>query len=192
MPPKRKFTRDEIVRTALDVARTDGAEAITARTLGARLGTSPKPIFSVFASMEQVQQEVVRAAKGVYAGYVEGGLRRTDCPAFKGVGLAYLRFAAEEPQLFRLLFMSPTQAELHYLPLVDDNYPEILASVRDGYGLTQAQAEQLYLHMGIYAHGLAVLCANRTAHFSVGESAQLLTDVFIALLKEYKGGNTNA
>ena len=63
MPPKPKFTRDEIVRAALDIAWTDGAEAITARTLGARLGTSPKPVFGVFSGMEQVQQEVVRAAK---------------------------------------------------------------------------------------------------------------------------------
>lgn len=191
MPPKRKFTRDEIVQAALDIARTDGVEAITARTLGARLGTSPKPVFGVFAGMEQVQQEVVRAAKALYAGYVERGLRRTDCPAFKGVGLEYLRFASEEPRLFRLLFTTPTQAELHYLPFVDDNYPEILASVRDGYGLTQEQAERLYLHMGIYAHGLATLCANRTARLSEEESAQLLTDVFTALLKEYKGGNTH-
>ena len=74
MPPKCKFSRSEIVQAALDIARTEGVASITARALGAKLGSSSKPIFSVFENMEEVQAEVVKAAKALYAEYVQAGL----------------------------------------------------------------------------------------------------------------------
>lgn len=52
MPPKPKFTKDEIVDAALDIVSRDGVEAMTAREVGERLGSSARPIFTVFGSME--------------------------------------------------------------------------------------------------------------------------------------------
>ncbi len=194
MPPKCKFTREDLVQAALDITRTEGFDAVTARAIGARLHASAKPIFSVFQSMQELQQEVIAAAKRLYGEYVARGLQRTDIPAFKGVGLQYILFAKEEPKLFRLLFMSKTQAVAgeSYLPLVDDNYPQILASVRDTYALTDAEASRLYLHMGIYSHGIAVLLAENVARFSMQEIGKMLTEVFTGLLKESKGGSIHA
>ena len=54
MPPKPKFTREEIVGTALDLVREKGIEALTARELGAKLGSSARPIFTVFRNMEEL------------------------------------------------------------------------------------------------------------------------------------------
>ena len=51
MPPKCKFTRSEIIQAALDIARTQGVSYITARALGTKLGSSSKPIFSIFDNM---------------------------------------------------------------------------------------------------------------------------------------------
>ena len=73
MPPKCKFTREEIIKTALDLTREEGINALTARALGAKLGSSPKPIFTVFENMEEVQSEVQRAAKTLYAEYIQSG-----------------------------------------------------------------------------------------------------------------------
>ena len=84
MPPKCKFTRKEIIQAALDIARTEGIASINARALGAKLGSSSKPIFSVFENMEEVQTEVQKAAKALYAEYVRVGLEQEL--AFKGVG----------------------------------------------------------------------------------------------------------
>ena len=65
MPPKCKFTRSEIIQAALDIARTQGISYITARALGTKLGSSSKPIFSIFDNMEEVQTEVKKAAKAL-------------------------------------------------------------------------------------------------------------------------------
>lgn len=40
MPPKAKFTREEIIAAGLDLVREEGFSALTARGLGARLGLS--------------------------------------------------------------------------------------------------------------------------------------------------------
>ena len=104
MPPKAKFTREQIVKAALDIVERDGSDALTARALGQELKSSARPIFTVFDSMDEVRAAAVAAAKSVYAEYVARGLAET--PAFKGVGTEYIRFAAEKPKLFRLLFMS--------------------------------------------------------------------------------------
>ena len=51
MPPKPKFTREEIVAAALSLLREQGESALTAREIGKRLGTSSSPIFTTFMDM---------------------------------------------------------------------------------------------------------------------------------------------
>ena len=62
MPPKPKFTREEIIEAALQLVSERGMAALTARDLGERLGSSARPIFTLFKNMEEVQQEVRKAA----------------------------------------------------------------------------------------------------------------------------------
>ena len=39
MPPKAKFTREQITAAALEIVSAKGAQALTAKELGAALGT---------------------------------------------------------------------------------------------------------------------------------------------------------
>ena len=73
MPPKPKFTRREIIQTAIDITRKEGFDSISDRVLGKKLGSSSKPIFSVFENMEEVQTSVVAAAKEIYNQYIQNG-----------------------------------------------------------------------------------------------------------------------
>ena len=187
MPPKCKFTKEEIVKAALDLTREAGIDALTARALGAKLGSSPKPIFTFFTNMEEVQSEVQKAAKALYAAYIQEGLSQD--PAFKGVGTQYILFALREPKLFQLLFMTEQTRKppvKGVLPVIDENYPRILASVQNGYGLDEAAAETVYRHLWIYSHGIAVLCATNMCSFTAEEISRMISEIFAALLKEIK------
>lgn len=113
MPRKNMFTREQIVSSALELVREQGMEALTARGLGEKLGASSKPIFSWFRSMEQVQAAVMEAADQVYQTYLKSGMQEGKYPPFKAAGMAYIRFAKEEKQLFRLLFMRDRSHEPH-------------------------------------------------------------------------------
>lgn len=192
MPPKAKFTREQIIEAALDIVRESSLDDLTARALGKKLGSSACPIFTVFENMEEVQQSVFEAARAVYKGYIEKGLSET--PAFKGVGTQYILFAIEEPKLFQILFMHESAAVPtldHVLPLIDESYDKILFSIISGYGMEKNAARKLYRHLWIYTHGIATLCATRMCRFTGDEISKMMTEVFISLLKTMKEGNAN-
>ena len=66
MPPRPKFTREEIIEAALNIVSESGIAALTARNLADRLGCSPRPVFTVFKNMDEVLAEVTVAAMGRY------------------------------------------------------------------------------------------------------------------------------
>lgn len=187
MPPKAKFKKAQITEAAFGILREEGMENLTARALGAKLGSSACPIFTAFANMEEVQQSAIAAAKALYKEYVEKGLSET--PAFKGVGMQYIQFAVHEPKLFRRLFMTEQTTVPDFdrvLPLIDQSYAEILASITENYGVTNTAAQRLYSHLWIYTHGIATLCATKMCRFTEEEISDFLTEVFVSLLKKCK------
>ncbi|MBD5098203.1 MAG: TetR/AcrR family transcriptional regulator [Clostridiales bacterium] len=189
MPPKFKFTREQIIRAALDITREEGFSAVTARAVGAKLHSSSKVIFSLFQNMEELQAELKKAAEAVYAEYIKRALEEEL--AFKGVGTQYILFAIKEPKLFQLLFMSEQEQKpsvANVLPMIDSSYEDILRSVQNGYGLSRSMAEQLYRHLWIYTHGIAVLCATNMCVFTPDEISRMITQVFKGTLKEITGG----
>ncbi len=188
MPPKAKFTREQITSAALEIVRTENFESLTARALGKKLGSSACPIFTVFENMEEVQQAVLEAVKAVYKGYVERGL--SEKPAFKGVGTQYILFAIKEPKLFQILFMSEQTEHPdidNVLPIIDESYDKILESIIAEYKVEEKDAERLYKHLWIYTHGIASLCATKMCRFTGEEISKMITEVFSSLLKNVKG-----
>lgn len=187
MPPKAKFTKEEITKAALEIVRTDGFEALTSRELGTRLGSSARPIFTVFNNMEEVQQAVVESARMLYKEYVKKGLKEEH--PFKGVGTQYILFSVYEPKLFQLLFMAeqPQKPDLSVvLPLVEESYEEILLAIQGEYGIGEFLAEKLYHHLWIYTHGIATLCATKMCRFTGDEISSMITEVFKSLLEYMK------
>ena len=102
MAPKFKFTRAEITDAALQVVRRNGIGALTARAIA-------QPVFTCFSTMAEARGAVRSAAESIYDGYVEEGLR-AEIP-FYGFGMQYIRFAREEPELYRLLFLTHDAGE---------------------------------------------------------------------------------
>ena len=167
MPPKAKFTKAEIIEAALNIVRADGYEALTSRALGTYLGSSARPIFTVFKNMEEVQQDMIKSAKALYKEYVNKGL--TTEPPFKGVGTQYILFAVNEPKLFQLLFMTEQKQipDLSgVLPLIDESYEQILLSIQDDYKICKD------IHTG-YLHNCNCHCCCSSA-FLQGRVARMV------------------
>lgn len=186
MPPKSKCTKEQIVEAALQMVREEGMESLKARELAARLGTSTAPIFTAFHSIEEIQKEVMEKARSLYSEYIQKGLKQE--PAFKGVGMKYIEFAKDEPELFKVLFMSDEKENLvaHFLPSYDDNFPEVLEVLRSAYGISMEAAKKLYNHMSVYAFGFATLYAQRIYMFTMEDISRMLSEVFAAMIKKEK------
>ncbi len=187
MPPKAKFSKKQIIDAAINIVRKDGFEALTSRALGTYLGSSARPIFTVFKNMEEVQQAVIDSARILYKEYVNEGFRQEH--PFKGVGTQYILFSINEPKLFQLLFMTEQKQITNLsdvLPLIDESYAQILLSIQNDYGISEITAKKLYHHLWIYTHGIASLCATKMCHFTPEEISMMMTEIFTGIFEKVK------
>ena len=192
MPPKPKFTKEEIVTAALELVSEKGIEALTARELGVRLGSSARPIFTVFNSMEEVQEEVRAAALKRFESYAEKAVHYT--PVFKQVGMQMILFAMEEPKLYQLVYMSENAGATDFEGITQQlgDVAQLCVNViqRD-YGLSAEDAKTLFEHVWIYTFGIGALCATGMCRFSQDEIIQMLGQDFMAMLFYAKSGRMN-
>ncbi len=177
MPPKAKFTKEELVSAALSLIREGGMKALTARALGERLGTSSRPIFTLYRSMTELQQDIIVAAYALYHEYIAAETATGRYPPYKAAGMAYIRFAVEEKELFTLLFMRERESEEIAADFCD---PIIIDRILQANHLTRPQAEQLYLRMWFCVHGIATMLV--TSYFTMewDTISEQLTAVYLA------------
>lgn len=190
MPPKPKFTREEVVEAALELVCESGMEALTARELGERLGSSARPIFTVFRNMEELTAEVRKAAMRKYDEYV--GAATQYKPIFKAFGVRMVLFATREPRLFQLLFMRATRDETNLSALSEHLGPTrdlCMEAIVADYDLSQDEAKQFFEHMWVYTYGLAVLCATGMCRFDEETICVMLGREFMEMLSLMKHGN---
>ena len=189
MPPKPKFTKEEIIAAALDLVSERGMEALTARELGAKLGSSARPIFTVFSSMEEVQEAVRDAALKRFESYAEKAMHYT--PVFKQVGMQMILFAMEEPKLYQLVYMSENAGATDFESIVNrlgDVAQLCVDVIQRDYGLEEKEARLLFEHVWIYTFGIGALCATGMCQFSQDEIIQMLGQDFMAMLFYAKSG----
>ena len=183
MAPKIKITREKIIDAALSLVREVGEEGINARAIAARLGASTQPIFSNFSSMEELKLCVIEAAQEVYKDYLKKELDSGKYPPYKSSGMAYIRFADEETELFKLLFMrSRTREEMG----ADDGLAESVYSVvQKSTGLVGDDIKLFHLEMWACVHGVATMLA--TEYFEPSEEliSKILTDTYLGLRRQY-------
>ena len=190
MPPKPKFTKEQIVQTALEVVSQKGVEALTAKELGDALGSSARPIFTVFNSMKEVQDEVRAAAMHRFESFAEQKL--PGMPLFKQVGMQMVLFGAREPKLYQLLFMQENRNAVSF----DDVFGALgptaetcIGLIREEYGMSEQEAKLLFENVWIYTFGVGALCATRVCHFSEEKLGQMLSTEFQAMMLFAKSKN---
>ena len=180
MPPKNKFTKDEVIQAALALARAGGMQAVTARALGAALGTSAKPIFGLFAGMEEVHQAILVRADELYQKRTAEVVASGKYLPYKATGMAYILFAREEPALFKMLFMRDRTDETIPDGPTDEIRP-LIQIIQASTGLFFQMAFRLHLETWIYVHGIATMLASAYLNWDDNFISQSLTDIFEGL-----------
>ena len=176
MPPKAKVTRENILSACVEIIRQSGFDAVNARALASRLGCSTQPIFSHYQSMDALKDDALRYAEQVYQRYLRTDMESGEFPPYKASGMAYIRFAREEKQLFRLLFMRDRSAEP---PRYDGgDFDGIVDIIQSSTGLSRERAYLFHLEMWIYVHGIATMCATSYLNWDKELISRIMTDAY--------------
>ncbi len=189
MPPKARYTREEIIEVAFQLAREKGIDAVVAREVGKRLGTSSSPIFSAFKNMEELQAEVRKMAMREFESYVSDALNYT--PAFKYVGMKMIEFAMREPKLFCLLYVREHNSSQSFDMLVDelgDTVGVCIDIMEKDYALARQEAELLFRQVWLHTFGICVLVAGNVCRLTPEQISDMLGVEFQGTLMLIKSG----
>ena len=184
MPPKVKITKEELVTASIELVRTEGEQALNARSIASHLGCSTQPLFSNFATMEQLRAAVSERAEALFCQYIKDELSSGKYPPYKASGMAYIRFAREEKELFKLLYMRErTQDEAKNGSELFDRSVEQVQSI---IGMSAETAKLFHLEIWAFVHGIASMHA--TGFLSLEEEliSKMVTDAYRGLKKHYE------
>ena len=182
MPPKVKVSKESIIKTAVDMVRESGAESLNARAVASALCCSTQPIFSNFKSMEELYFETVAAAYGIYSEFLKREVESGRYPAYKALGMAYVRFAVEEKELFKLLFMRDRSGE-DTAPGEDFN--SAAAMISETLGVSMEKAKLMHLEIWACVHGIAVMLATSFLTLEWELISSMLTDVYQGIRQRF-------
>ncbi len=185
MPPKVKFRKDEIIQAALKVAEEKGIGAVTAREVASELGVSTRPIFTYYDTMDQLRQDVYDSAKAVYQEYIERGL--SGPIPFLGIWQQYLHFAKEEPELYRLLFLTRQEGVIggavEALKYSQDLARESLMRI---YNLDAYTADCYFRDLWLVTFSYATLIVTDACPYTEEEMLAVGAEISLSICKAYK------
>ena len=163
MPPKAKITKDMIVDAAFEIVRSECVENINARTVSEKLNCSTQPVMYHFATIEALKKTVYAKADRYHSEYLMH-IHNPQKGVMLGIGLNYIRFAIEEPHLFRFLFQSDGFNGTTLPEMIDDAelMPVILAMQEAVGGGSIEQVKEIFLTVFLFVHGYASLIANNS------------------------------
>lgn len=186
MPSKVRITKEDIIHTALDLIRKNGDAALNARNIAAALHCSTQPVFSNFSTMEELRLAVVEAADALCREYRKKEMERGEYPPYKATGMAYIRFAKEEKELFKLLYMRDRTREV--IPDETDTENQMEAMVKGNTGLEGSDVKLFHLEMWAYVHGIAAMLATGFFDLDWDLISKMLTDSYQGLKKQFEKG----
>ena len=189
MPPTPKFTREDILEASLSIVRESGIEALTARKLAEKLGSSTRPIFTLYQDMDELKTDVYHAAAQLMWDYVNDSKNYTH--PFKQEGLLVIDFARKDPMLFRLIHWGPSgdRKKLNTIYLEQLNADRnVIEMLKKNFELDDEQAIFLHHHVWGATYGFALLCSSNQTLLTDEEISQMLSTEFQSILMYVRSG----
>ena len=171
MPAVRKASREQIIDAAVAVLRDDGFSAINARSVAKKLGCSTQPIYFSFKNMDELKAALTERAIELHTQRVRDSLRAHEGSdsRYSSYGMGFVKFAAEEKQLFRWLYLEGKQLGPYQNDVL---LPEIIAVIVEEFGYSEEVARRFHQDMTYFTYGLAILA--NTDHLHLTETGVIL------------------
>lgn len=178
MARKETIKKDFLIDTAFLLAKQEGFENVTARKLAAKAGCSTQPIFRLYENMDELWASVYMKAVEFYGFFYDKYPKNTQEP-FVDLGMAYIKFAMDEKELFKILFL--TDKKPYSRPLYDilngenNNVTrEFVKAKENGVKGT----ENLFSQMWIFIHGIACMTITGDYDLNDEQTITMLKDTY--------------
>lgn len=167
-------TKEKILAAAIEVVRKGGAAGLTARSLTSALNCGANAVFSAYGSMEGVLEAVRVEAQNMMKQRMSAG--RSLNPSFKGLGMAFMWFAIDEPELFKLAMenKAPEASFEEYFDTYIGFKQESVTAIAQSFDIHGKDAEMLYYQLFLVGLGLAQVCVEGHIPLSLSQVSKIL------------------
>ena len=182
MSKEIKITKDMILEAAFDIVREKGLEEVSNRSIAKRLECSIRPIYYQFNNSDELKKELYNKIEKYFYKYIMDNMI-DNIPYYRQVGINYIKFAREEKNFFKILFMSKSD----YLPegfvsKSEDDFKEISKLIKMSTKLNDDDIKSFHIKMWMFTHGIATLLATDTVLLTEEQISNLLSSQFQALM----------
>jgi len=157
MGPKVKFTREQIIDAAFEIAQTEGIDSITMRKIAEKMGGSVAPIYVNFENVDELKDALMERIIGISRQLLSE--EDTGNP-FRDIGNASLRFAVEYSVIFRDLVIKNSKYMQGYDEKMTPALIEEMQKDPELNGFTVDELKTILLKMRIFQLGLSIMAAN--------------------------------
>lgn len=154
MPPRKQFSKKQVLEVSFEILRSEGMEGITARNIAQKMGSSVGPIYTEFENIEDVQLAALQKARDLMENYSR---RDWSDISFLNMGVGFVCFARDEPVLFNICCKSGPIG-----PVDHENEHETFERMREGdkiKGFSDEELRSIFNKMSIFAFGMAALAS---------------------------------
>lgn len=181
MSKPTKITKEIILEKALEIIRTQGIEKVSNREIAKKLNSSIRPIYYQFKNSEELYNELLMKMETYFYSFLLDN-EIEDIPKYKQIGINYIKFAKEEPNIFKALFMKKNNLVVENFIGQIKEFKEIEKFVKVSTNLKNEEIKSFHVKMWIFTHGLATLVASNTINFNDQQIRDLLSHEFQALM----------
>ncbi len=184
MPAVKKVSRGEIIDAAVEVLRDGGFSTVNARSVAKKLGCSTQPIYFSFQNMDELKDALTERAVEMHTQRVRDSLRAHDGndSRYSSYGMGFVKFAAEEKQLFRWLYLDGEQLGPYRSDML---LPEVIQTIVEEFGYSEDIARKFHQDMVYYSYGLAILANTDHLNLTETELREAFRREFRALIAIY-------
>ncbi len=181
MARKESITKTMLLEAAFEMVKEEGIENLTARKLAAKAGCSTQPIFRTYKNMEEVTEEVFLKAMAYYNQYYRN-YRKTSAVPFVDLGMAYIAFARENKNLFKVLFVSEQRFGHSLYEILNGELQFVGHEINKAKNSGCKNPSGLFMQMWIFIHGAACMSLTGDYDLDENETKKLLADSYEAFI----------
>ena len=180
MPPNIKKDRAEVLDAVIDIIEKDGADAVSARSVAARLNISTQPIYREFGDMDGLKKAAVARGFDIFFDYIKGDATTQ--------AVKYVLFASEHKNLFHFLFRGAGYSYDGLDDLAHKIHPssDIIDRLTEITGLPREKVYRLHLYVWTALNGIAYYATDNNLRIDEDEIKAFTVDLTRALSKYYK------
>ena len=182
MPTTIRITKEMILNAAFDITRNEGIEKLSNREIAKKMNCSIRPIYYQFKNSEELYKELYNKINSYFYDFIMKNIA-DDIPHYKQIGINYIKFAQEETNLFKVLFMSPSRNLPNTFVETDKTgFAGVVAAIKLSTHLSDKAIKSFHTKMWIFVHGIATLTVSRSFKFTEEQIRDLLSQEFQALM----------